>query len=269
MIIFAPSKINIGLYVTSKRSDGYHNIESVFFPIPLYDVVEIIPSENFKLVEYGIKTNTNFKDNLCYKAWSILHEKYNIPNVEIHLLKNIPSQAGLGGGSSDAVATLKLLNDIFNLAIDDKLMCEIALGLGSDCPFFVKSLPSIVGGRGENIQNIDLSLKNKILLILKPLNGVSTKNAFSKIDIKKNGTLHKDIFNPITDWKNNIKNEFEEICFDDIFELRKVKEDLYRNGALYVSLSGSGSAMYALFENDYIKLSDLYKNYFVFKTILY
>lgn len=265
MIGFAPAKINIGLYVTSKRADNYHNIESLFYPVNLFDIIEIEKSNSFELLEYGLKTDCDYKENLCYKAWKLIQDKYNIPEVKIHLFKQIPFQAGLGGGSSDAVCVLKLLNKYFNLEISDSELERLALELGSDCPFFVKSVPAFAYGRGEILKPISEFLKGKFLIILKPEIGSSTKNAFSKVKIAEKSEFENLISQEISNWKERLINVFEEVVLLENPELNKIKEHLYVLGAEYVSMSGSGTAFYGIFtEKPELKKNDFNQaNYWI------
>jgi 4-diphosphocytidyl-2-C-methyl-D-erythritol kinase len=257
MIIFAPAKINIGLYVTSKREDGFHNIETVFYPIPLYDVVEIIESSSFSFTEHGIRTECDAGDNLCFKAWKLLKTEFQIPQVEIFLFKNIPVQAGLGGGSSDAAAVLWGLNAMFQLNLSEEKMLSYALQLGSDCPFFLQPVPSLGTSRGEKLTPLNISLKGKTLVIVKPPFGISTGNAFSQVSVKEHGQLLNDISQPLNTWKNNVKNHFECVFHKQNPEMKHIVDKFYSNGAEYVSMSGSGSAFYAIYEEPVPVIPDL------------
>lgn len=247
MIEYAPAKINIGLYVTSKREDNYHNIESLFYPIKLFDIIEIIESNTTKITELNIKTECSLNENLCFKAWNLLHQKFKIPSVEIFLFKQIPLMSGLGGGSSNAVTVLKMLNTKFQLQLSNSDLEHYALSLGSDCPFFVKSEASLVYGRGEILKSFSNILKGKYLLLVKPILNSSTKVAFSKINIQKNDNLHIDLNKNIELWKFNVKNVFEEVILFENPELKEIKNNLYAIGAVYVSMSGSGTAFYGIF----------------------
>jgi len=264
MIGFAPAKINIGLYVTSKRTDNYHNIASLFYTVDLFDIIEIEQAEEFDLIEYGIKTDCDFKENLCYKAWLLIRERYKIPNVRIYIYKQIPFQAGLGGGSSDAVCVLKLLNNYFKLEISDSELESLALELGSDCPFFVKSKPAFAYGRGEILKPAPEFLKGKFLLLIKPEIGSSTKNAFSKVKIAEMPDF-EDLFNQETrNWKNSLVNVFEEVVLFENPELKRIKDYLYSIGAEYASMSGSGTAFYGIFsDKPEVEINEFLCNFFI------
>lgn len=254
MITFAPAKINIGLYVTNKRNDGYHDIETIFYPLPLYDVIEILPSSEFQLHEYGILSCCAPENNLCFMAWSMLKHDYQIPFVHIHLLKNIPVQAGLGGGSSDAVGVLKLLNKMFHLKITREKILDYALRLGSDCPFFVNPKPSFATGRGEQLQTIEISLSGKTVFLFKPPFGISTKSAFEEIKVTKHGHLLRDVSATVNSWKNSIGNVFQNYFIKHYPEIQTVIDSIIAAGAEYVSLTGTGSAFYAVFPKKEIKI---------------
>ena len=246
MIVFAPAKINIGLYVTSKRDDGYHNIESVLYPSSLEDVIEIVHSESFQLNEYGLLSMCKPEKNLCTIAWKLLADQYSIPPVKINLLKNIPVQAGLGGGSSDAVALLKGLNQMFEIGLSGDELRKIALQIGSDCPFFVDAVPAFATSRGEMLQPIDLSLKDLFLLIIKPPVGVSTAQAFSEIVPAEHGLLLSSIMQPVHAWSQSISNVFEGVFYKHFPEVLKITESIKTQNPIFFSLNGSGSFFFAL-----------------------
>jgi 4-diphosphocytidyl-2-C-methyl-D-erythritol kinase len=247
MVTFPGCKINIGLYVTAKRQDGFHDLCSVFYPVDFQDAVEIAPSDNFSFEMYGLPIAGEAENNLCVRAWKLLAVKYEIPPVSAYLLKHIPTGAGLGGGSSDGVAMLKMLNTFFKLNISDPDLEVIAAQLGSDCPFFVKNKPALVTGRGENLKPIDLDLKGLYITIVFPEIFVSTTEAFRDIRIEdEKVTLHQDITRPVSEWQGYIRNTFEETIFQHYPELQRIKDELYVAGAKYASMSGSGSAIYSL-----------------------
>ena len=248
MIAFAGCKINIGLRVLDKRPDGYHNIQSIFYPIPFYDVIEIVESEKTVLTIYGNEVEGDHNDNLIIKAYHLLKRHYKIPEVKINLLKNIPSGAGLGGGSSDGTSTLMLLNRMFDLKINSEQLELYALLLGSDCPFFVQNVPSIVESRGEVITPINFSLVGLNLLMVFPKEKVTTSNAYALLDSRMEtpqNFSHSFIMN---NWKN-LNNDFEVFVFDQKNELRLIKNELNKNAALYTSMTGSGSVIYGLFDD--------------------
>lgn len=266
MVYFAPAKINIGLYITSKRNDGYHNLETVFYPVPLFDVVEIVQSDTFHLFEYGFPSNCLPEKNICTQAFSLLKKYFQIPEVNIHLHKNIPVQAGLGGGSSDAVAVLKLLNEMFSLQISDANMKDLCLQLGSDCPFFVQARPSLGLSRGEQLSTLSLDLTNFTLVIVKPSDGTSTVSAFEGISPRPHGKLKDHILQQIENWKSTIHNDFERSDANSVTE--QIKDTLYNSGAIYASLTGSGSAVYGLFKDDVVVQDKFDKDAFIWKKKL-
>ncbi len=251
--IKAPAKINLGLNIISRRPDGYHNLETIFYPIvDLYDVIKITKAKSFSFRCNVKEIDLDF-NNLIIKAKNRL-EKYSGKkiNVDIYCEKNIPIGAGLGGGSSDAAATLISLNEMFNLSISYDEMLKIALELGSDVPFFIKSKPSYAGGRGEELEQINLEIKHPILLI-NPRIHVSTKEAFSNIvPIKSKNKLVDSFSSEQLDFdilNTKVKNDFEYTVFTKYPVLKEIKEKLYSVGAKFVLMSGSGSTIYAIFSN--------------------
>ena len=250
MIVFSNAKINIGLQVSGKRDDGFHDIESVIYPVPLFDVIEFEFSSHFKINEFGLPIDTPEKENLISKAWELLNEKYSIEPQEIQLLKNIPMKSGLGGGSSNAAIFLKSINTHYKLGISTDELKELSSRVGSDCPFFIENKPSIVTGRGEIIKPLNLSLANKWLVIVFPKAGIATGEAYSLINIKKHSMPIADIISkPIKQWRGELFNDFEKPVFELYPEIGRIKNDLYKSGALYASLTGSGSAVYGIFQN--------------------
>ena len=232
----------------------------------MYDALEIIQSEKFNVRSSGIKIQGKEKDNLCVKAYELLKKDFKLPPIHIYLHKAIPMGAGLGGGSADGAFMLKLLNEEFNLKLSEKKLMTYAGGLGSDCPFFIRNQPALVAGRGEKVSGLQFpidGLKNKYIVIVYPNMHVNTAEAYKKIKIKnfrpKDGSLSlKDkIRLPLKKWKHTIANDFEEAIFPGHPELKKLKEKLYALGALYASMSGSGSAVYGIFDKE-MKM----KNYF-------
>jgi 4-diphosphocytidyl-2-C-methyl-D-erythritol kinase len=248
MICFPNIKINIGLDIISRRDDGYHNIETVFIPVPYNDILEILPSEKFELINEGIQIDCPVEKNLCYKAYKILEEQYKIPPVKIILYKNVPFGTGLGSGSSDAAHTLILLNKIFNLCIGEEKLLELASKLGADCAFFIMNKPVIASGVGNVFKEINIDFAGKYLLLCLPNISVNTANAYK--NCKPSIPLHsleELIKLPLSEWKNDIKNDFENTVFADFPVLNEIKKELYKNGAIYAQMSGSGSAVYGIF----------------------
>lgn len=253
MVVFPNAKINLGLRVTAKRSDGYHNIDTVFYPLPFYDVLEGIHTEKkFEFTSTGKLIKGDPSTNLCVKAYQILRTDFpQIPEIKLHLHKNIPMGAGLGGGSSDGAFTLKLLNEKFNLNISDPVLEKYALSLGSDCPFFIKNKACSASGRGEEFEKIELDLQDKSFLLINPGFHISTAEAFSKISIADTiEPCAKIVQQPIQTWKENLFNDFEKSAFSIYPILEKIKQDLYDAGALYASITGTGSSMYGIFDGD-------------------
>lgn len=259
MILYPNAKINIGLNVIEKRVDGFHNLETLFYPVEAYDILEIVESDTLKMFQYGIDYPGEVMDNLCVRAYNLLKSEYNIPPVEIHLYKRIPVGAGLGGGSSDAAFTLKGLNDLFNLSIPDKKLWEYASMLGSDCPFFIYNKPMLGTGRGEILSEVEITdLSDYRIELVYPPYFVSTADAYRGIVPRNVRELNGEKFKgqslvemlkePVESWKDNVTNDFEITVFNKIPELAKYKEDLYKRGAVYASMSGSGSAMFGVFK---------------------
>lgn len=259
MIIFPNAKINLGLNIINKREDGYHNLETIFYPVPLCDIMEIIPADKTVLHVSGNKIDCAPEKNLVIKAYEKLKKEFDIPSLDIYLHKIIPDGAGLGGGSADASFMLKAINDLFNLNISNDRLIHISKTLGADCPFFIYNKPMLASGIGEILTPVDLSLKGKGILIIKPNVYVSTKIAFSNIKLGKPECSVKDIIGlPIEQWKNLLKNDFETSVFSEFPQLREIKEELYINHAMYASMSGSGSALYGIFES--VNMAEIAKN---------
>ncbi|HEU0226944.1 MAG TPA: 4-(cytidine 5'-diphospho)-2-C-methyl-D-erythritol kinase [Arachidicoccus soli] len=275
MINFPNAKINLGLYVTEKRSDGFHNISTLFYPINLCDALEIIPNPDSRktvtLNNSGINIEDSTDNNLCIKAFLLLKKDFpRLPNITCYLHKHIPLGAGLGGGSADGACMLKLLNETFQLQIKEQQLKDYALLLGSDCPFFLLNKPCIASGRGELLQSVNLDLSPYFVVLIHPKIHVNTGQAFAKIKPKQPHTsLEQIIQQPIEDWKNLLKNDFEYSVFEEHPSIRLVKEKLYQEGALYASMSGSGSSVYGLFKEnpEHIKFN-FPEEYFVFRSKL-
>ena len=248
MITFPNAKINIGLNVVSKRDDGYHNLETIFYPVKLADALELADSDKMQFSSSGIKIDGNPENNLVVKAYKLLQKDFKLPLVKLHLNKVIPFGAGLGGGSSDAAFTLKMLNDYFNLKIPSAKLENYAAQIGADCPFFINNKPTFATGIGDQFQPINLDLTEYEILIVKPNISVSTPDAYKNIIPSKPEFNLKDIENlPIESWKDYIKNDFEESVFETYPEIENLKQTLYKMGALYASMSGSGSALFGVF----------------------
>jgi len=250
MILFPNAKINLGLAVTEKRTDGFHNIESVFIPINLCDVLEIIPSNEFKLKTYGLDIDGEDEQNLCYKAYQLLKNDFNIPPVHIHLFKNIPMGAGMGGGSSNATFTLIALNKIFNLKLTNEKLSVFAEQLGSDCVFFIRNLSCFATKKGNIINHVNISLNDYYISILKSKVHISTAEAYRNINPRKPNVSFSKIVEemPVETWKNYLYNDFEKQAFSKHPILLEYKNMMYQKGALYAGMTGSGSAIFGIFK---------------------
>ena len=271
MIHYAPCKINIGLQILSRRSDGYHNLSTIMYPVfGLYDIVEVIKTED-KSVHFsssGLPLDCESEDNLCVRAHRLLQSHYGIGGAAIHLHKSIPFGAGLGGGSSDAVSVLKLLNRIYHLNLSPQSLIKEASYLGSDTAFFVYDIPMLCSGRGEEMHPISVSLENTWLTIIKPPYGIKTSEAYRHVvpDASRI-SLEKCIEKGVDFWKNCLSNDFESSVMKAHPELYELKEKLYESGAFFVSMTGSGSAFYALSHKKLI-LSNVPSEYFRFSCLL-
>ena len=255
MIAFPNIKINLGLSITEKRPDGYHNLETVFYPVALEDALEIRTSPNadrkFTLHQHGMEIAGNPEDNLVVKAYLLMDKEFHLPPIEIHLYKHIPSGAGLGGGSSDAAFMLKLLNEHYNLQLSDNQLEDYAATLGADCAFFIKNTPTYAEGIGNIFSPIELSLKGYRMMIVKPDVFVSTREAFANIrPHRPEYPVREVIRRPVAEWKDTLINDFEASVFPQYPVIGEIKEELYHQGAIYASMSGSGSSVFGLFAAD-------------------
>ena len=300
MICFPNAKINLGLHVTGKRPDGYHTIESIFYPIPMKDALELVISKKTSFTQTGLQLGITPKDNLVMRAYALMTKKYKIPSLDIFLKKAIPSGAGLGGGSADAAFMLKLLQAHPSLReskeklrfpnmlkmtslensslvegttkqsiedIPESELLKMAESLGADCPFFIRNTPALVTGTGNEFQPSGISLKGYILYIVKPLISISTQEAYSMIKPQKPAFSFNELSSiPVFEWKHVLKNDFEPGIFKKFPSIEKIKDNLYAMGAEYASMSGSGSAVYGLFKKDTI--SPTFADCFTWKGIL-
>jgi 4-diphosphocytidyl-2-C-methyl-D-erythritol kinase len=263
MICFPNAKINLGLHITGKRSDGFHNIETIFYPVPLTDALEAVKASRKSFKQTGLKIHSTAKDNLVMKAYALLSKKYNVPPLEIHLKKTIPPEAGLGGGSADAAFSLKLINHLCNLNIPDRELEKMAASIGADCPFFIRNTPVIAAGKGNLFKPAGISLKNYLVYIVKPPVTVSTKEAYAMITPQKPVfPLDKLAALPVPEWKNVLVNDFEYCLFEKYPVIGEIKDKLYALGAEYASMSGSGSAVFGLFKTT---VSPDFPNCFIWK----
>ncbi len=252
MLIFPNCKINIGLQIIAKRSDGYHDIATVFVPVyGLRDILEVQQSDTFSFDCSGRDATSILEDNLCIHAYHLLQQAYQLPPVKLYLYKNIPMGAGLGGGSADAAFTLLLLNRFFNLQLTSKVLKNYARKLGSDCVFFIDNKAAIGTGKGDELQHlVSFSLKGKYIYIIKPPIHINTAKAYAMVQASQPIIpLSKLIQQPIYQWKNIIVNDFEKYIFLHYPLLQEIKDKLYENGAIYASMSGSGSSLYGIFDD--------------------
>ena len=253
MIQFPNCKINLGLSILAKRADGYHELETVFYPISVSDALEILPTDNLTITQSGIAVPGDPAQNLCLKAYHLLKKDFpQLPAVQMHLHKNIPMGAGLGGGSSDGTAALIMLNQQFDLGLNEQQLIDYASQLGSDCPFFVYNKACHASGRGEILTPINLDLSNYQFLLVHPGVHIATAWAFQQLNPNtKSESIRSIIEKPITDWKNTLINDFETPVFKAEPTLSVIKDQLYQLGAIYASMSGSGSSLFGIFPKDH------------------
>lgn len=269
MVTFPNAKINIGLNVLNKRPDGYHNIESLFYPIPLKDALEVLKTDgDFSFSSSGIALECDDESNLVVKAFRLLQQTYSLPNVKIHLHKNIPFGAGLGGGSADAAFVMLMINQMFELKLSEEKLIAYAAQIGADCAFFIKNTPCIAEGIGEKLTPFSVDLKDKYLLLVKPDVEVPTANAYKYVQpFEPDDKLVDVLVKPVQEWGDGVKNDFEPSVFKQYPELSAVKEELKQMGASYVAMSGSGASLYGIFDQ---KPADnpAFENHFQFLTKL-
>lgn len=280
MIAYPCCKINLGLNIVNKRKDGYHNIETIFYPVPLHDVIEINKMhEDFpSMLNCDIKVtgtylnNCDDKDNLVVKAYNLLAKHFYLPRIHAHLYKQIPSQAGLGGGSADAAYMIKMLNEHFHLKINNDEMQQLATKLGADCAFFINAKAAFATGIGNELTPIKTeinALKGCYLTLIKPDIAISTAEAYSNIKPQQPKKCCKDIISqPISTWKEELKNDFEEPLFTKYTELKDIKKRLYEEGALYAQMSGSGSTIFGIFDKKPKNVEQIFKGNFIYNCSL-
>lgn len=270
MIVYPHAKINLGLRIVSKRADGFHDLETLFYPIDLKDILEILEDESaekgscaFSLSGMNLEDDGN---NLCVQAYQLLHKEYTIPAVKMHLHKTIPVGAGLGGGSSDAAFTIRCLNEMFDLGLSISQMKSYAAILGSDCAFFIEDSPAFATGRGELLENFDASLQDYYIVLINPGIHVSTAMAYGGVRPRGSDLKMKDKLaaNP-KEWRNTIVNDFEAHIFEAHPEIKAVKDNLYDKGAVYAAMSGSGSSVFGIFKT-MPELTDFPASYFCKKV---
>jgi 4-diphosphocytidyl-2-C-methyl-D-erythritol kinase len=268
VVTFPNCKINLGLHILRKREDGFHDLETIFYPIPITDALEVIhETNNQKKVSFtfsGIAIDGKDEDNICIKAYELLKKDFGLPAVKIHLHKTIPIGAGLGGGSSDGAFMLLLLNKKFSLNIAEEKLIEYALQIGSDCPFFIKNKVCYATHRGEHLTSIQLDLSPYKIVLINPGIHINTGWAFSQIHPSENRTSILEIIQePVKNWKKKLSNDFEEAVFKHHSAIKEIKEELYQQGAVYASMSGSGSTVFGLFKKEDIPEFNFPKEYFV------
>lgn len=248
MIAFPNAKINIGLNITNKREDGFHDIETAFYPIRIHDALEIRRSEAFSFRQWGKDIPGEGGDNLCVRAYQLLKEDFDLPALEMHLLKQIPIGAGLGGGSADAAYTIRLMNSYLGLGLDDEQMEGYCRRLGSDCAFFIRNKPVFAYGRGDQFKPLQLDLSAYHIVLIKPPVHVSTAEAYAGVvPAKPEASLESLLSLPPEQWKGVVHNNFERSVFARFPSIAILKEELYAKGAVYASMSGSGSSVYGIF----------------------
>lgn len=264
MITFANAKINIGLQVLNRRADGYHNLETIFYPVGLVDVLEIVEADDLRFIASGIPIPGSDNDNLCLKAYELLAADHQLPFLHIYLHKVVPIGAGLGGGSADAAFLLKLINERFELGLQADELIGYARHLGADCAFFVRNKPCFARGIGDDLTELTLDLSMYRIALVKPEVYISTSMAYRSVVPDNRGRqLSIHIHRPVSEWKECIANDFEVGIFKQYPEIRGVKAALYDAGAIYASMSGSGSTVYGIFQNE-TKLPDLEMKHQVF-----
>jgi len=253
MLFFSGCKINLGLRIVRKRHDGFHDIETVFYPVGWKDAIEFLPGHETNIEILGRTFDGNASDNYVLRAYNALAKKHPLPKLHFKLLKNVPAGAGLGGGSANAALTLKQLNDSFEIGLVENELSELTQSIGSDCAFFLRGVPCLATGRGEKLEPVEVDLSGYWLFVLFPEIHVNTAWAY-KTFAQRGRYYNSEI--PLTEiihqgvdaWKVGLINDFEDVVFDVHPALEKIKTDLYENGAVYASLSGSGSALFGWFE---------------------
>lgn len=269
MVSFPNCKINLGLHILRKRSDGYHDLETVFYPIGLTDILEIIENRYAKTAVHlstsGEPVEGRPANNLCVRAYRLLQKDFpSLPPMLIHLHKVIPAGAGLGGGSANASFSLQMINEIAGLGLNQQQLLHYAAQLGSDCPFFIINKPCYATGRGEILEEFELDLSAYSIVLVNPGIHVNTGVAFTGIVPAMPAYSIKEILQqPVSQWKYKLQNDFEKTVFKTYREIVDIKDSLYQQGALYASMSGSGSSVYGIFEKDKVPVTSFPADYFV------
>lgn len=270
MIVYPNAKINIGLNVVAKRPDGYHDLETVFYPISLQDAIDIkeidaddVPQCGYKFKVTGSVLDGSPDDNLVVRAFKLLKHDFDLPPISFVLYKHIPTGAGLGGGSSDAAFTIKAINDRFSLGLSAEQMEDYCTRLGADCPFFVKNTPVFATGIGNVFHPIELNLSGKVIVLVKPDIFVSTKDAYAKVKVQRPQHSLTDLLSqPIEQWKDTVANDFEPSVFSKYPEIAAIKDRMYDLGALYASMSGSGSSVFGIFDKKIEHIDEVFNGMF-------
>lgn len=261
MLSFSNAKINLGLNILEKRPDGYHNIESVFYPVPWADVLEVLPSDAFSLTTSGLDIPGTKEQNLVLKAYKLLEENYAIKPVKIHLHKALPMGAGIGGGSSNGAFTLSLINEVLDLQIETKKLEVLASELGSDCPFFIQNKPRFCYGKGTEFSETTVDLSGKFIVMVNPGIHITTQEAYAGIKPYLPKLRISEITKlAISEWRDVLLNDFELTISKKHATIRNIKEELYQNGASYASMTGSGSTLYGIWEKE-VDLKNVFRKY--------
>jgi 4-diphosphocytidyl-2-C-methyl-D-erythritol kinase len=251
MVAFPGCKINLGLHVLHRRPDGFHDIDTCFYPVPWSDVLEFLPADDYAFSNTGLPITGDPEQNLCVRAYQLLRADYALPPVQGHLHKIVPLGAGLGGGSADAAHTLRLLNSIFELNLPLSRLVDYARQLGSDCAFFLTGTPARGTGKGDVLQPMNVDLEGYFLVVVTPPLQVSTAEAYRGVKpstpLKK---LEVTLATPVDRWRDSLNNDFEATIFPRYPEIRILKEKMYAKGAVYASMSGSGSSVFGLFSGE-------------------
>ncbi len=267
MILFPNAKINIGLNIINRRQDGYHNLETVMYPIALRDAIELVEAKDLKFSCSGIDIPGNMEDNLCLKVYQMMAIDHKLPAVHIHLHKHIPIGAGLGGGSADASFLIRLINKKFELKLSDQNMEDYASEIGSDCAFFIKNRPVFAYEKGNRFKDVNLDLKNYYIVLVMPPIHVSTVDAYRGVNIKPVAKQLTELIKlSPDDWRLTVRNDFEDSVFPKFPKIAGIKSALYSAGAVYASMSGSGASVYGIF-NQEVQLPELEKDNQVFYNV--
>lgn len=270
MVVFPGAKINLGLYVTGRRNDGYHNIETLYYPLGLSDILEVVPDQDGQsgLIDFtlsGLMVEGPADSNLVVRAYRLLHDRLGLPGVKVYLHKCIPTGSGLGGGSSDGASMLMILNKMFDLNLSYCDLFSLALKLGSDCPFFLDPIPSFARGRGDELKQAGVSLRGFYILLFHPGTGISTAAAYKYVLIEKPRVPIEQLEQlQVAGWREVVHNAFEPYAFEQQPVIGNIKEELYRSGAIFAGMTGSGSAVYGLFDRE-TKIPAGISDYFIWK----